>query len=103
MRHSAVLAASLAYVRTCVPQVPYDKALKMVTIQPMLLTDTEKQAEALKYGLRIICHDLKAPQDEIVDLIINNPSILHGRQLQLSVADMAHLALLREPRGRIAE
>jgi hypothetical protein len=39
----------------------------------------------------------------VVDLILNNQSILHGREMHLSVADIAHLAMLREPRGRIAE
>ncbi|GIL62221.1 hypothetical protein Vafri_16487 [Volvox africanus] len=84
-------------------EVPYEKARQMCVIQPSLLTDTQRQAEALQYGLRIICHDLKAPKDEIVDLIIANPSLLHGRSMRLSVADMAHLALLREPKGRIVD
>lgn len=36
---------------------------------------------------------------QVVELILNHPSILHGRELRLSVADMAHLSLLREPKG----
>ncbi|KAG2439609.1 hypothetical protein HXX76_004961 [Chlamydomonas incerta] len=83
--------------------VPYEKARKMAVIQPLLLTETQKQAEALSYGLRIICHDLKAPREEIVDIIINNPTLLHGRSMRLSAADMAHLALLRVPKGRIVD
>lgn len=74
----------------------------MAVIQPSLLTDTQRMAEALAAGLKRICYDLKAPKEEIVELIIANPSLLHGRQMRLSVADMAHLALLREPKGRIA-
>lgn len=68
-----------------------------------MLTDTERNAEVLSNGLKLICYDLKAPREEIVQLIITHPSILHGRELRLSVADMANLAMLREPRGRIAE
>jgi hypothetical protein len=73
----------------------------MCVIQPNLLTESPRQPEALALGIRIICHDLKAPKDEIVELLINNPSLLHGRQMRLSPADMAQLALLREPKGRI--
>ncbi|KXZ45850.1 hypothetical protein GPECTOR_50g644 [Gonium pectorale] len=108
-RQKALLSLDAAEVKSRVEQVaqivdvPYEKARQMCVIQPSLITDTRKQAEALEYGLRIICHDLKAPKDEIVELIINNPSVLHGRQMRLSVADMAHLALLREPKGRIVD
>ncbi len=40
---------------------------------------------------------------QIVDLIIDNQSVLHGRQLHLSVADIAHLSILRQPKGRIVD
>lgn len=75
----------------------------MVVIQPGLLFDTEKQAATLEYALRAIAYDLAAPRDEVVELIINNPSVLHGQQMHLSVADLAHLAMLREPRGPVLE
>ncbi|EFJ53245.1 hypothetical protein VOLCADRAFT_102853 [Volvox carteri f. nagariensis] len=108
-RQKGLLALDAAQIKEHIEQVAkivdvsYEKARQMCVIQPSLLTDTQRQAEALQYGLRIICHDLKAPKDEIVDLIIANPSLLHGRSMRLSVADMAHLALLREPRGRIVD
>lgn len=82
-------------------QVPLEKARQMCIIQPGLLTETERNAEVLASGLKLICYDLKAPREEIIELIINNPSILHGRELRLSVADMANLAMMREPKGRI--
>jgi hypothetical protein len=63
----------------------------------------QKQAEALKLGIRAICYELNAPKDEIVELILKNQSVLHGRDMHLSVADIAHLAMLRQPTGRIAE
>ncbi len=50
-----------------------------------------------------ICYELGAPKDEVVSLILNHPSVLTGRELRLSVADMAHLAMLREPRGRVVD
>lgn len=75
----------------------------MCVIQPGLLTETQRNAEVLDSGLKLICYDLRAPRAEIVALIIEHPSILHGRELRLSVADMANLAMLREPKGRIAE
>ncbi|KAG2502214.1 hypothetical protein HYH03_000700 [Edaphochlamys debaryana] len=108
-RQKALLGVDAAEVRGRVEQVaeivgvPYEKARRMCVIQPMLLTEPKRNAEALEYGLRIICHDLAAPKEEIVDLIIANPSILHGRQMRLSVADMAHLAMLREPKSRIVD
>jgi hypothetical protein len=40
---------------------------------------------------------------QVINLILNNQSVLHGRELRLSVADMAHLAMLREPKGRIID
>jgi hypothetical protein len=40
---------------------------------------------------------------QVVELILKNQSVLHGREMHLSVADIAHLAMLREPSGRIAE
>ncbi|WIA19527.1 hypothetical protein OEZ85_004136 [Tetradesmus obliquus] len=83
--------------------VTTDQAIEMVTIQPGLLFDTQKQAEALKLGIRAICYELNAPKEEIVELILKNQSVLHGRDMHLSVADVAHLAMLRQPTGRIAE
>ncbi|KAF6254640.1 hypothetical protein COO60DRAFT_1664290 [Scenedesmus sp. NREL 46B-D3] len=83
--------------------VTTDQAIDMVTIQPGLLFDTQKQAEALKLGIRAICYELNAPKEEIVELILKNQSVLHGRDMHLSVADIAHLAMLRQPTGRIAE
>lgn len=63
----------------------------------------QKNAEALALGIRAICYELKAPKEEIVELILKNQSVLHGREMHLSVADIAHLAMLRQPTGRIAE
>lgn len=83
--------------------VTTDQAIEMITIQPGLLFETQRNAEALAMGIRAICYELKAPKEEIVDLILKNQSVLHGREMHLSVADIAHLAMLREPRGRIAE
>jgi hypothetical protein len=40
---------------------------------------------------------------QVVELILKNQSVLHGRELRLSVADMAHLAMLREPGGRVVD
>jgi hypothetical protein len=57
----------------------------------------------LALGIKAICYELGAPKDEVVHLILTNQSVLHGRQMHLSVADVAHLAMLREPRGRVAE
>jgi hypothetical protein len=57
----------------------------------------------LKLGIRAICYELNAPKEEIVELILKNQSVLHGRDMHLSVADIAHLAMLRQPTGRIAE
>lgn len=83
--------------------VEYDIARRMAVIQPGLLFDTPKQAETLTMGLRAICYELNAPKEEIVQLILNHPSVLHGRQMHLSVSDIATLAMLREPRGRIVD
>lgn len=84
-------------------EVPYEQAKAMAIIQPGLLFDTTKQAETLSLGIRAICYELRAPKEEVVELILAHQSILHGREMHLSVADIAHLAMLREPRGRIAE
>jgi hypothetical protein len=54
-------------------------------------------------GIRAICYELNAPKEEVVELILKNQSVLHGREMHLSVADIAHLAMLREPKGRIVE
>jgi hypothetical protein len=43
------------------------------------------------------------PCVQVVELILKNQSVLHGREMHLSVADIAHLAMLREPTGRVAE
>lgn len=85
--------------------VPVEKARRMVVIQPGLLFDTEKQAGILKGGIAKICYDLSAPKDAIVDLILENQSVLHGRELHLSVADIAHLAILYQegPNKRIVD
>lgn len=80
-----------------------DQARQMVIIQPGLLFDTQKQAETLEYGIRAICYELGAPKEEVVELIIKNQSVLHGRQMHLSVADIAHLAMLREPKSRVMD
>jgi hypothetical protein len=39
----------------------------------------------------------------VVRLILENQSVLHGREMHLSVADIAHLAMMREPTGRIVD
>eukprot|EP00798_Chlamydomonas_sp_ICE-L_P004418 gene4418-14549_t len=107
-------------------EVSYEEARQMMVIQPGLLFDTEKQAGVLKLGIQSICYQLQAPKGEgsrvtcslgfncascnfltsrantaIVKLILTNKSVLHGPELHLSIADMAHLAILREPTGRI--
>lgn len=74
----------------------------MAAIQPALLLEPKRNGEALALGLRAICYELGCARDEAVQLILDNPSILHGREMHLSVADIAHLAMLREPAGRIA-
>jgi len=84
-------------------EVPQEQAKAMVAIQPGLLFETQKQADALAMGIRAICYELNAPKEEVVDLILKNQSVLHGREMHLSVADIAHLAMLREPKGRIVE
>jgi hypothetical protein len=63
----------------------------------------QRNGEALSLGLRAICYELDCPKEEAVDLILNNRSILHGREMHLSVADIAHLAMLRQPTGRIVD
>lgn len=83
--------------------VTTDQAIDMVTIQPGLLFDTQRNAEALALGVRAICYELNASKEEVIELILKNQSVLHGREMHLSVADIAHLAMLREPTGRIAE
>jgi hypothetical protein len=45
----------------------------------------------------------QAEKEEVVRLILENQSVLHGRQMHLSVADIAHLAMMREPTGRIVD
>ena len=130
----------------------------MVIIQPVLLVDMEKQAEALKYAIRSICYELNAPKEEVrgrsvggergqarvfylfifgegghgcsltllpstrhtllcapaavcvraqvVHLILNNQSVLHGREMRLSVADIAHLSMMQDKKregGRIVD
>lgn len=85
--------------------LPLADARRVVALQPgMLLGDAEaaKQAEALAGAVRVLAYELRAPQNEIVRLILDNPSVLHGRDARLSAADVAHLAALREPTGRIA-
>lgn len=85
--------------------LPLADARRVVALQPgMLLDDAEaaRQAEALAAAVRVLAYELRAPREEIVRLILDNPSVLHGRDARLSVADVAHLAALREPGGRIA-
>lgn len=80
-------------------------ARRAVALQPgMLLGDADaaKQAEGLAAAVRVLAYELRAPKEEIVRLILDNPSVLHGRDARLSVADVAHLAALLEPTGRIA-
>jgi len=86
-----------------VVEVPEQTAREMVAIQPGLLFDTDKQCETLKFGIQAICYELNASKEEVVELIMKNQSVLHGRELRLSVADLAHLAMLREPKGRIVD
>jgi hypothetical protein len=86
--------------------LPLDDARRVVALQPgMLLDDAEatRQAEALAAAVRVLSYELRAPRDEVVRLILDNPSVLHGREARLGAADVAHLAALREPSGRIAE
>lgn len=71
--------------------------------RPPTNPQSQRNAEALALGVRAICYELNASKDEVVDLILKNQSVLHGREMHLSVADIAHLAMLREPTGRIAE
>lgn len=86
-----------------VVEVPYPTALEMVVIQPGLLIDVERQAETLALGIKAICYELNAPKDEVLQLILRNHSVLHGRDMHLSVADIAHLAVIREPKSRIMD
>jgi hypothetical protein len=57
----------------------------------------------LALGIRAISYELNASKEEVIELVLKNQSVLHGREMHLSVADIAHLAMLREPTGRIAE
>lgn len=84
-------------------EVPLEQAKQMAAIQPNLLLEPKRNAEALALGLRAICYELNCPKEEAVGLIINNKSILHGREMHLSVADIAHLAMLQQPTGRIVD
>ncbi|GBF95139.1 hypothetical protein Rsub_07723 [Raphidocelis subcapitata] len=83
--------------------VPRAQAQRMAAIQPNLLLEPKRNSDALALGLRAICYELDCPKDEAVALILDNRSILHGREMHLSVADIAHLAMLRQPRGRIVD
>lgn len=94
--------AKIQYIADAV-EVTYSKARDMVTIQPGLLFDVERQAETLALGIKAICYELGAPKEEVVELILKHNSVLHGREMHLSVADIAHLAVIREPLGRIVE
>ena len=98
------IEAKIETIATVV-DVSVDKARRMVVIQPGLLFDTEKQAVILRSGIAKICYDLTAPKEAIVDLILENQSVLHGRELHLSVADIAHLAILYQegPNRRIVD
>jgi len=84
-------------------EVTVEQARRMAVIQPSLLLDAEGQSKVLAGGIKAICYELSAPREEVVELILNNQSVLHGRQLHLSVADIAHLAIIREPKGRIGQ
>ena len=99
---AATLSERLDQLAATVGVAP-QQARAMAAIQPALLLDTARSADALALGLRAICYELNCPKDEAVELILSNPSILHGREMHLSVADVAHLAMLREPRGRIVD
>jgi hypothetical protein len=57
----------------------------------------------LALGIRAISYELNASKEEVIELVLKNQSVLHGREMHLSVADIAHLAMLREPTGRVAE
>ncbi|KAI8463613.1 MAG: hypothetical protein J3K34DRAFT_443251 [Monoraphidium minutum] len=83
--------------------VSAEQAKRMAAIQPNLLLEPKRNSEALALGLRAICFELGCPKDEAVALILDNRSILHGREMHLSVADIAHLAMLRQPVGRIID
>lgn len=98
----ADLESRLGEIAATVGVTP-QQARRMASIQPALLLETKRSADALALGLRAICYELDCPKDEAVALILDNPSILHGREMHLSVADIAHLAMLREPTGRIVD
>ncbi|KIY99861.1 hypothetical protein MNEG_8104 [Monoraphidium neglectum] len=83
--------------------VTLEQAKRMAAIQPNLLLEPKRNSESLALGLRAISYELGCPKEEAVDLILNNRSILHGREMHLSVADIAHLAMLRQPTGRIVD
>lgn len=74
----------------------------MLLLWPLTVC-VQRNAEALALGVRAICYELNASKEEVIELILKNQSVLHGREMHLSVADIAHLAMLREPTGRIAE
>lgn len=63
----------------------------------------QRQAETLNAGIKAICYDLNAPREEVLRLIMENKSVLHGQQMHLSVADIAHLAMSREPVRRVVD
>ncbi|MEW5296965.1 MAG: hypothetical protein WDW38_007275 [Sanguina aurantia] len=96
------IKAKIQTISTVV-NVTYDQARQMAAIQSTLILDTDRQASILDYGLKAICYELGAPREEVIDLILNNQSVLHGKELHLSVADVAHLSMLREPKGRIVD
>lgn len=75
----------------------------MLTPPPLPPPPLQRQAATLDAGIRAICYELKAPKEEIVELILSNQSVLHGREMHLSVADIAHLSMLREKPGRIVD
>lgn len=94
------LKSSIKTIATVVG-VSEGDALKMAVLQPGLLFNSQRQAEVLEAGIRSICYELDAPKEEVVELIIENPSVLVGHEMHLSVADLAHLSMIREKRSGI--
>jgi len=100
----ADLAARLETISAKAGLEPAD-ARRVAALQPgMLLGDAEasRQVDALAGAVRVLAYELRATREQIVRLILDNPSVLHGRDARLGAADVARLAALLEPTGRIA-
>lgn len=81
-------------------EVPFPVCLSRAHAASHLLLLAAEWRCALAAGCAVLI--VAAPM-QVVELILKNQSVLHGREMHLSVADIAHLAMLREPTGRIAE